>query len=110
MSLTPKEPKTNDEKRAKYGKIRALFLDMILPVIAGLFLILAIFWPQTVFTSLAGGSVGIMLIRFSATRYAANSAREPGDWICLVGGIVLILLAIARLVVLILQAADVLPR
>lgn len=110
MSLMPKEPRTADEKRAKYGKIRALFFDMIMPVITGLFLVLAIFWPQTVFTSLAGAGGGVILIRFSTTRYQANSTREPGDWISLVGGIVLILLAVVRLVLLILHTVGVLPH
>ena len=34
--LTPKEPKTPEEKRARAHKIRTMVLDMFLPVLAAL--------------------------------------------------------------------------
>ena len=46
--LTPKEPKTPEEKRARAHKIRTMVLDMFLPVLAALFLILAVIWPNSI--------------------------------------------------------------
>lgn len=73
--LTPKEPKTPEEKRARAHKIRTMVLDMFLPVLAALFLILAVIWPNSIMASLAGIFAGAMLIRFSVTRYQG----ERGD-------------------------------
>ena len=102
--LTPKEPKTPEEKRARAHKIRTMVLDMFLPVLAALFLILAVIWPNSIMASLAGIFAGAVLIRFSVTRYQG----ERG--LAMAGGIVLILLAAVRLALMGLIAAGALER
>lgn len=106
---TPKTPKTPEEKKARNAKIRYYAFDLFMPAVAGLFLILAIFWPGTVFSCFAGVSVGIVLIRFATTRYQGQG-RTAAERIALAGGVVLILLAAARLAVLLLMETGVLPR
>ena len=108
--LTPKEPKTPEEKRARAHKIRTMVLDMIMPVLAALFLILAVIWPNSIMASLAGIFAGAVLIRFSVTRYQGERGMQVFDKLAMAGGIVLILLAAARLVLMGLIAAGVLER
>ena len=74
--LTPKEPKTPEEKRARAHKIRTMVLDMFLPVLAALFLILAVIWPNSIMASLAGIFAGAVLIRFSGRKYTAIYLRR----------------------------------
>ena len=95
--LTPKEPKTPEEKRARAHKIRIVVLDMFVPVLAELFLILAVIWPNSIMASLAGIFAGAMLIRFSVTRYQGERGMQVFDKLAMAGGIVLILLAAVRL-------------
>ena len=108
--LTPKEPKTPEEKRARAHKIRTMVLDMFLPVLAALFLILAVIWPNSIMASLAGIFAGAMLIRFSVTRYQGERGMQVFDKLAMAGGIVLILLAAVRLALMGLIAAGVLER
>ena len=88
--LTPKEPKTPEEKRARAHKIRTMVLDMFLPVLAALFLILAVIWPNSIMASLAGIFAGAVLIRFSVTRYQGERGMQVFDKLAMAGGIVLI--------------------
>ena len=108
--LTPKEPKTPEEKRARAHKIRTMVLDMFLPVLAALFLILAVIWPNSIMASLAGIFAGAVLIRFSVTRYQGERGMQVFDKLAMAGGIVLILLAAARLALMGLIAAGALER
>ena len=101
--ITPKVPKTAAEIKARNMKIRYFVFDLFMPVIAAFFLILSILWPQTVFVCLAGISMGTVLIRFATTRYKSNSGMLLGDRLAMIGGIILILLALARLVIMILS-------
>ena len=68
--LTPKEPKTPEEKRARAHKIRTMVLDMFLPVLAALFLALAYLLPF-----LTGG---IVLILLAAVRLALMGLIAAG--------------------------------
>lgn len=106
--LNPKNPKTPEEIRARNAKIRHYAFDMFTPVLAALFFILAILWPQTIFSCLAGGLMGIVLIRFSTSRYMDEKEKSIGDKVAMAAGIVLIVLAVIRLAFLILEAAGLL--
>ena len=99
MSTTPRNPKTPEEIHARNAKIRHLVFDMLSPVVAALFFILSILWPHTIFTCIAGVSMGVVLIRFANSRYEGEQGR-----LAMAGGIVLILLAAVRLVFMILEA------
>ena len=87
-----------------------MVLDMFLPVLAALFLILAVIWPNSIMASLAGIFAGAALIRFSATRYQGEPGMPIFDKLAMAGGILLVLLAAARLVLMGLIAAGVLER
>ena len=105
--LTPKEPRTPEEKRARMHKIRSMVLDMFLPVLTALFLILAVIWPNTALASIAGVFGGVILIRFSATRFKGEREMQIFDKLALAGGVILIGRALVRLVLLILTAVGV---
>ncbi len=101
-NYTPKEPKTPEEKKEKYQKIRTMVLDTFLPVLTALFLILAVIWPNTALASIAGVCGGVVLIRFSTTRYKGEQGMQIFDKFAMAGGIILIILAAVRLLMLIL--------
>ena len=89
----------------------ALIFAVAIPLLAAaLFLILAVIWPNSIMASLAGIFAGAMLIRFSVTRYQGERGMQVFDKLAMAGGIVLILLAAARLVLMGLIAAGVLER
>ena len=106
--LNLKNPKTPEEIRKRNAKIRHYAFDMFTPVLAALFFVLAILWPQTIFSCLAGGLMGIVLIRFSTSRYRNETEKSIGDKVAMAAGIVLILLAVFRLAFLILEDVGVL--
>ncbi len=102
--LTPKSPKTPEEKRARNTKIRHILFDMFAPAVAALFLVLAILWPHTIFTALSGISAGVVLIRFATSRYNRENGMSISDRLAMFGGITAILLGIARLILLVWEA------
>ena len=106
---TPRNPKTPEEIHARNAKIRHLVFDMLSPVVAALFFILSILWPHTIFTCIAGVSMGIVLIRFANSHYGEEQGRTISERLAMAGGIILILLAVVRLVFMILEAAGILP-
>ena len=106
--ITPRNPKTPAEIQARQAKIRHLVFDMLSPVVAALFLILAILWPHTIFTCIAGVCMGIVLIRFANSRYDGEQGRTISERMAMAGGIVLILLAFVRLAFMILESVGVL--
>ncbi len=106
--ITPRNPKTPREIHARKAKIRHLVFDMLSPVVAALFLILAILWPHTIFTCIAGVCMGIVLIRFANSRYDGEQGRTISERLAMAGGIVLILLALVRLAFMILETVGIL--
>ena len=93
-NLTPSHPKTPEEKRARKLKIRHLTLDLMMPAVAAIFLILTLVWPGRIFASLAGIASGIVLIRFSKTRYTEPDDYLLADRLAFIAGIVLIILSV----------------
>ena len=108
--LTPSNPRTPEEKRARKLKIRHLTLDLMMPAVAAIFLILTLIWPGRVFASLTGISSGIVLIRFSQTRYKQPEDYRYTDRLAFIAGVVLIILSVCWLGVLILMAMDIVPN
>ena len=98
-NLTPSHPKTPEEKRARKLKIRHLTLDLMMPAVATIFLILTLIWPGRIFASLAGISGGIVLIRFSQTRYKTPDDYQLADRLAFATGVVLIILSVCWFVV-----------
>ena len=70
-------------------------------------MILAVIWPNTALASIAGVFGGVILIRFSATRFKGEREMQIFDKLALAGGVILIVLALVRLVLLILTAVGV---
>ena len=108
-NLTPSHPRTPEEKRARKLKIRHLTLDLMMPAVAAIFLILTLIWPGRIFASLAGIAGGIVLIRFSKTRYKQPEDYLLADRLAFIAGIVLIVLSVCWLAVLLLMELGILP-